>query len=100
MGAPIYLRHPGEAEAVAVATGFSWGALLLGFIWALSKRMWFAAFVMLGVNLILFGIGRLDAWDTIAENYRLLRQIWSGHKVTWTPADEAFHGLGDGDRAL
>ena len=57
MGAPIYLRHPGEAEAVAVATGFSWGALLLGFIWALSKRMWFAAFVMLGVNLILFGIG-------------------------------------------
>jgi alkanesulfonate monooxygenase SsuD/methylene tetrahydromethanopterin reductase-like flavin-dependent oxidoreductase (luciferase family) len=34
----------------------------------------------------LFGIGRLDAWDTIAENYRLLRQIWSGHKVTWTPA--------------
>ena len=35
----------------------------------------------------LFGIGRLDAWDTIAENYRLLRQLWSGHKVTWTPAD-------------
>jgi alkanesulfonate monooxygenase SsuD/methylene tetrahydromethanopterin reductase-like flavin-dependent oxidoreductase (luciferase family) len=35
----------------------------------------------------LFGIGRLDAWDTIAENYRLLRQLWSGHKVTWTPPD-------------
>lgn len=35
----------------------------------------------------LFGIGRLDAWDTIAENYRLLRQLWSGHKVTWTPTD-------------
>jgi alkanesulfonate monooxygenase SsuD/methylene tetrahydromethanopterin reductase-like flavin-dependent oxidoreductase (luciferase family) len=33
----------------------------------------------------LFGIGRLEAWDTIAENYRLLRQLWSGHKVTWTP---------------
>jgi len=57
MGSHIYLRHPGDDEAVAVATGFSWGALLLGFIWALSKRMWFAAFVMLGVNLILFGIG-------------------------------------------
>ena len=36
----------------------------------------------------LFGIGRLDAWDTIAQNYRLLRQIWSGDKVTWKPADD------------
>jgi alkanesulfonate monooxygenase SsuD/methylene tetrahydromethanopterin reductase-like flavin-dependent oxidoreductase (luciferase family) len=35
----------------------------------------------------LFGIGRLEAWDTIAENYRLLRQLWSGHKVTWTPPE-------------
>lgn len=31
----------------------------------------------------LFGIGRLDAWDTIRENYLLLRQLWSDHKVTW-----------------
>ena len=35
----------------------------------------------------LFGIGRLDAWDTIAENYKLLRQLWSDHKVTWTPPE-------------
>src|SRR6202167_3977623 len=35
----------------------------------------------------LFGIGRLEAWDTIAENYKLLRQLWSGHKVTWTPPE-------------
>jgi alkanesulfonate monooxygenase SsuD/methylene tetrahydromethanopterin reductase-like flavin-dependent oxidoreductase (luciferase family) len=35
----------------------------------------------------LFGIGRLEAWDTIAENYRLLRQLWSGRKVTWAPAE-------------
>lgn len=33
----------------------------------------------------LFGIGRLEAWDTIASNYRLLRQIWSGEPVTWEP---------------
>jgi alkanesulfonate monooxygenase SsuD/methylene tetrahydromethanopterin reductase-like flavin-dependent oxidoreductase (luciferase family) len=33
----------------------------------------------------LFGIGRLEAWDTIAANYRLLRSIWSGEPVTWTP---------------
>jgi alkanesulfonate monooxygenase SsuD/methylene tetrahydromethanopterin reductase-like flavin-dependent oxidoreductase (luciferase family) len=35
----------------------------------------------------LFGIGRTDAWDTIGENYRLLRQLWSDHKVTWTPPE-------------
>ena len=57
MSATIYLQYPGKDEAVAVATGFSWGACLLGFIWALSKRMWFAAFVMLAINLILLGIG-------------------------------------------
>jgi alkanesulfonate monooxygenase SsuD/methylene tetrahydromethanopterin reductase-like flavin-dependent oxidoreductase (luciferase family) len=35
----------------------------------------------------LFGIGRLDAWDTIRENYRLLRELWSDHKVTWAPPE-------------
>lgn len=54
MAAPIYMRHPGKDETVAVSTGFSWGALLLGFVWALSKRMWFAAFIMLAINVGLF----------------------------------------------
>jgi uncharacterized membrane protein required for colicin V production len=36
----------------------------LGFIWALSKKMWFAAFVMLAVNLILFGMG---LWGETAD---------------------------------
>ena len=35
----------------------------------------------------LFGIGRTDAWDTIRENYRLLRALWSQDKVTWTPPE-------------
>ncbi|MCC8395173.1 DUF2628 domain-containing protein [Paraburkholderia sp. MMS20-SJTR3] len=64
MGAPIYLQHPHRQQAVAVATGFSWGACLLGFIWALSKRMWFAAFVMLGINVIFLGIG---LWGEAAD---------------------------------
>ena len=54
MAERIYLQRPGQGDVVAVATGFSWGALLLGFVWAMSKRMWFAAFVMLGVSTILF----------------------------------------------
>src|SRR3954471_21610803 len=44
MGARIYLHCPGNDETVAIACGFNWGACLLGFIWALSKKMWFAAF--------------------------------------------------------
>jgi hypothetical protein len=64
MEAKIYLHYPGNDEAVAVGSGFSWGACLLGFIWALSKKMWFAAFVMLAVNLILFGMG---LWGETAD---------------------------------
>jgi ABC-type proline/glycine betaine transport system permease subunit len=54
MAERIYLQRPGKDDVVSVATGFSWGALLLGFVWAMSKRMWFATFVMLGVSTILF----------------------------------------------
>jgi hypothetical protein len=64
MGERIYLQRPGEGEPVGVASGFSWGACLLGFIWALSKRMWFAAFVMLSVSIILFAMG---LWGETAD---------------------------------
>ncbi|MHC9043189.1 LLM class flavin-dependent oxidoreductase [Microbacterium saperdae] len=33
----------------------------------------------------LFGIGRDEAWDTQHENYRLLRDLWSGEPVDWEP---------------
>lgn len=53
----IYLQRPGKDDVVSVATGFSWGALLLGFVWAMAKKMWFATFIMLGVSTILFLTG-------------------------------------------
>lgn len=71
----IYLQRPGNDEAVAVATGFSWGALLLGFIWALSKKMWFAAFVMLSINVILLGMG---LWGETADLIGLVLSIVFG----------------------
>jgi hypothetical protein len=55
---------PRQLKPVAVATGFSWGACLLGFIWALSKKMWFAAFVMLSVSIILLSMG---LWGETAD---------------------------------
>jgi hypothetical protein len=53
----IYLQHPSRDETVAVSVGFSWPALLLGFIWALMKRLWGVALFMLIVDLALGVIG-------------------------------------------
>ena len=53
----IYLRHPVRDETVEVKTGFSWAAFLLGFVWALMKRMWLVALLMLAVDL---AIGLID----------------------------------------
>jgi hypothetical protein len=53
----IYLRHPARDETVEVKTGFSWAAFLLGFVWALMKRMWLVALLMLAVDLAIGLIG-------------------------------------------
>lgn len=36
----------------------------------------------------LFGIPRLQAWDTLRDNYRLLRRLWTEEKVSWEPPAE------------
>jgi alkanesulfonate monooxygenase SsuD/methylene tetrahydromethanopterin reductase-like flavin-dependent oxidoreductase (luciferase family) len=33
----------------------------------------------------LFGVPREQAWVTLAENYRLLRRLWTEEKVSWEP---------------
>ncbi|MBM9465832.1 LLM class flavin-dependent oxidoreductase [Nakamurella leprariae] len=38
----------------------------------------------------LFGITRDQQWDTITENFRLLRRLWTEQRVTWTPSA---HGI-------
>ncbi|WP_260854495.1 DUF2628 domain-containing protein [Paraburkholderia sp. BCC1884] len=60
---------------MAVAIGFSWGAFLLGFAWALSKKMWFAAFVMLAVSTILF---LMDLWGDTAGLIGLVLSVLFG----------------------
>jgi hypothetical protein len=50
MAERIYLGRPGTDDTVGIGTGFSWGALLLGPVWALSRRMWFAAFAMVALD--------------------------------------------------
>jgi hypothetical protein len=53
----IYLRHPVTDETVSVSTGFSWPAFLLGAIWALMKKLWLIALLMLVVELLIGVIG-------------------------------------------
>jgi hypothetical protein len=57
----IYLQHPTRDETIAVSVGFSWPALLLGFIWALMKRLWGVALVLLAVEIALGLIGLAGA---------------------------------------
>lgn len=53
----IYLQHPAGDETIAVSTGFSWAACLLGFIWALMKKLWLLAALMLGADLLISLVG-------------------------------------------
>ncbi|MDE1181133.1 DUF2628 domain-containing protein [Paraburkholderia sp.] len=53
----IFLKHPSRDETIAVATGFSWAACLLGFVWALMKRMWLLAALLLVADLLIGFIG-------------------------------------------
>jgi hypothetical protein len=53
----IFLRHPVKDETVEVRTGFSWAACLLGFVWALMKRMWLVALLLLAADLAIGLIG-------------------------------------------
>ncbi len=47
-------RHP-TLGYEAVKRGFSWPALVIGAIWALSKRMWLGGAILLVVWIFLFG---------------------------------------------
>lgn len=51
------MQHRSTDETVAVATGFSWPACLLGPFWALMRRLWLVALLMLAVDLLLTVIG-------------------------------------------
>ncbi|RFU43762.1 DUF2628 domain-containing protein [Paraburkholderia sp. DHOC27] len=78
----IYLRHPSQDETVAVGIGFSWPALLLGFIWALMKRLWGIAAFMLAVDLALglIGLAGVSA-DLISLALSIVFAIYCGMRA-------------------
>ncbi len=55
-----YYMIPGRtalSDAVAVREGFSWGATLFGFVWALYHRLWLEAVLFAAVQAVLVYMG-------------------------------------------
>ncbi|RQZ05378.1 DUF2628 domain-containing protein [Burkholderia sp. Bp9031] len=79
MSKRIYLQHPTRDETVAVNTGFNLAACLLGFIWALTKKLWVIALAMLAVDFALAVIGLAGATaDRISLVLCILFAIYCG----------------------
>ena len=74
-----YLRHPTKDETVEVKAGFSWAAFLLGFVWALMKRMWLVGLLMLAADLAigLIGFAGVTA-DVISLGLSIVFAIYCG----------------------
>ena len=56
-----------DREAVFLREGFSWGAFIFSFLWALWHRLWFAAVILLGVTAALAVIGELLEIDPVTD---------------------------------
>lgn len=84
----------GKTERVAfVPEGFSWGALLLGFLWALWHRMWVVALLLFALSatlsiasnlemlgpgfatLLQFGIGLIFAFEARSLQAKSLERV-------------------------
>jgi hypothetical protein len=59
-------RDP-DRDVILVREGFSWGALLFTVLWALWRRLWLAAFLILLGGLVLDAIAALAALDPLSE---------------------------------
>ena len=70
----VHIRPTSEApdhEAILVREGFSWGAFLFTFLWALWRRMWLAAFLILLGAILLDSLARLAYLDELSETVLL-----------------------------
>ncbi|SEB06089.1 DUF2628 domain-containing protein [Paraburkholderia sartisoli] len=67
MAEQIYLQHPVTHETIAVGTGFNWPACLFGPFWAVMRRLWRVALLMLIVDVLLSVIGLADVTVDLAS---------------------------------
>ena len=66
----VHIRPTSEApdhEAILVREGFSCGAFLFTVLWALWRRLWLAAFLILLGTVLLDSLARLAYLDELSE---------------------------------
>ena len=56
-----------DRDAVFLREGFSWGAFIFSFLWALWHRLWFAALALLAITAVLALLGELLAIDPVTD---------------------------------
>jgi hypothetical protein len=68
-----------DRDAVFVREGFSWGAFLFSFAWALRHRMWFVALALFALVLGVVALGKALVVDEgLVEALALALGIWIG----------------------
>jgi NhaP-type Na+/H+ or K+/H+ antiporter len=66
----VHIRRNSEApdhQAILVREGFSWGAFLFTVLWALWRRMWLGAFLILLGALLIDSLAQLANLDELSE---------------------------------
>jgi hypothetical protein len=66
----VHIRRQSEKpdhEAILVRAGFSWGAFLFTVLWALWRRLWLAAFLILVGALLIDSAAQLANFDELSE---------------------------------
>ena len=66
----VHLRawaNSADKDAVFLREGFSWGAFIFSFLWALWHRLWFVALIFLGVSFALALLPEFLELDPFSE---------------------------------
>jgi hypothetical protein len=66
----VHIRRPSpdpDRDVILVCEGFSWGAFLFTALWALWRRMWLAAFLIVLGGLVLDSVVELAGLDPVSE---------------------------------
>ncbi len=73
-GFPSEMRLKSAEKAIFVRDGFHVLALVLPFVWLLTQRLWFEAFAVMGISILL---GLAGAWFGIVDAVPLLTLLVS-----------------------
>ncbi len=87
----LYTAHVRRgAEPVLVKEGFSWGALLFGWIWLLTQRAWIPAVLSLAAAVLITGLTDGGARLTLGLGLAVLLGLTGRDLVRWSLARRGY----------